>query len=116
MENFYERGRPCRSKEPQGYKAYQGENPRQSYPEEVDSSLLRERADDGTEEYINESLNGGILSQLTAEEVKDMPHSLIGLITCLNQENKLISGSGILISPDLVLTCAHNIFNRELKK
>jgi hypothetical protein len=72
--------------------------------------------DDGDGEPINEMLLGGILDQLTKEEVlTHSPHSLIGLIKGLTSEEEAFYGSGILISPDLVLTCAHNLFHPELK-
>lgn len=40
-------------------------------------------------------------------------HKHIGVILFrINQTSKMGRGTGILISPDLVLTCAHNIYNK----
>jgi V8-like Glu-specific endopeptidase len=39
-------------------------------------------------------------------------HRSIGAITFLNKNKQLGMGSGVLISPNLVLTVAHNIYDR----
>ncbi len=48
--------------------------------------------------------------------MKKLPHRLIGIILSEDESGKVGVGTGILISPDLVLTVAHNIYNFEGKK
>ena len=45
----------------------------------------------------------------------DLPHNIIGSLT-YSSNGKNVFGTGILISPDLVLTVAHNIFDRKEKQ
>ena len=40
-------------------------------------------------------------------------HRHIGVITSLNKYKIPLHGTSILISPDLVLTCAHNIYDKN---
>jgi V8-like Glu-specific endopeptidase len=40
-----------------------------------------------------------------------LPHRLIGIILSEDEFGKVGIGTGILISPDLVLTVAHNIYD-----
>lgn len=48
------------------------------------------------------------------EETRKYPYSCIGLVT--GRFGTIISnGSGCLIGPDIVLTCAHNLYDRENK-
>ena len=45
--------------------------------------------------------------------LKQLLHRSIGAMTFLNRHKKLTVGNGTLISPDLVLTAAHNVFDRK---
>ena len=52
------------------------------------------------------------LQQIDTLSMKNDPHSLVGAILAkTTDQSSIIYGTGMLISPDLVLTCAHNIFN-----
>jgi V8-like Glu-specific endopeptidase len=42
------------------------------------------------------------------EEMQQLPHKLIGALQILTQQGMAL-GTGVLISPNLVLTVAHNI-------
>jgi hypothetical protein len=53
------------------------------------------------------------LYKLSEEEMEKNPHNLIGLIQGFNDWGQPIGGTGILISPDLVLTSAHNLFDPQ---
>ena len=44
--------------------------------------------------------------------LKQLLHRSIGALTFLNRNKKLTMGNGTLISPDLVLTVAHNVYAR----
>lgn len=47
-------------------------------------------------------------------EPKLYPFSTIGLINILDEETNIIySGTGTLIAENIVLTCAHNVYNQE---
>ncbi len=48
------------------------------------------------------------------ELLKKLPHKHIGLLIWRREDNKKLkgTGSGFLISKNLVLTCAHNLYNR----
>jgi hypothetical protein len=41
------------------------------------------------------------------------PHCIIGAITGRDKSLFLLKGSGAMVSPDLVITAAHNIFSRK---
>ena len=45
--------------------------------------------------------------------MEKLPHKHIGAVVCRGPCNTLQTGTGLLISPDLVLTCAHVIINNE---
>jgi len=43
--------------------------------------------------------------------MKNLPHRLIGIVLCRGPGNALQTGTGVLISANLVLTSAHVIFH-----
>ena len=47
-------------------------------------------------------------------DTRKYPYSCIGLITG-RFDDKYYSGTGCLIGPKIVLTCAHNVYDREKK-
>ena len=49
------------------------------------------------------------------QETREYPYCCIGLITSKFEEETFY-GTGCLIAPKIVLTCAHNIYNKTLKK
>ncbi len=53
------------------------------------------------------------LFKIKGDELKQLLHRSIGAVSCLNSEKELYYGSGVLISKNLVLTCAHNLFDRK---
>lgn len=50
--------------------------------------------------------------------MKDLLHKNIGalLCKCRSVPGQIVRGSGLLISPDLVLSVAHNIYNGSLRE
>ena len=58
-------------------------------------------------------LNGELLFQLAKEKINTYPHSSIGVISARDKLDLPIFGSGARVSPNLVMTAAHNIFNRK---
>lgn len=67
-------------------------------------------------EYLDEVSMGGVpLYQVKPEEHKKRLHKYIGALLASNKTlpGKKIMGSGVLISPDLVLTAAHNVWHRK---
>jgi V8-like Glu-specific endopeptidase len=65
------------------------------------------------ESYQNEVIiDGQPLYEVKPEEHTARLHKYIGAILANNKTmgKSIIKGSGILISPDLVLTCAHNVW------
>jgi hypothetical protein len=67
-------------------------------------------------EYLDEaSMGGAPLYQVKPEEHKKRLHKYIGALLASNKgllPEVKIMGSGVLISPDLVLTAAHNVWHR----
>ncbi len=45
--------------------------------------------------------------------MKVYPHYAIGALTCRNITGHLVKASGALVSPNLVITAAHVIFDRK---
>ena len=59
---------------------------------------------------------GENLCLVKAEEMKELMHKSIGSITFNHpHKNPMGLGTGFLISENLVLTSAHNIYDREFK-
>ena len=52
------------------------------------------------------------MEEISPEQMTKLPHKLIGALTYNSLQNQ-VQGSGILISPDLVLTCAHNLYDKS---
>jgi V8-like Glu-specific endopeptidase len=50
---------------------------------------------------------------LNGESLKSLLHRSIGALTFLNKIKKLAKGSAALISPNLILTVAHNIYDKS---
>lgn len=66
--------------------------------------------------YQDEIIIDGVpLKEVELEEYSTSPHKYIGaLLSYNNKRGKTpIRGSGVLISPDLVLTGAHNVWDRD---
>jgi V8-like Glu-specific endopeptidase len=53
---------------------------------------------------------GDKLYKLSEEELEEPPYMFTGLIQGITNSDQRCIGTGTLISPNLVLTCAHNIF------
>jgi V8-like Glu-specific endopeptidase len=53
---------------------------------------------------------------VTPEEMSKPLHKYIGALTCRTRRGKMIAGSGVLISPNLVLTGRSNILDPETKE
>jgi hypothetical protein len=53
------------------------------------------------------------LFPISKQDLKSILHRSIGAITFLNGMKQLTMGSGVLISPDLVLTVAHNLYDKK---
>ena len=69
---------------------------------------------DSEEVWVNEMDTGDPLYRVKEKEMKDIPHRLIGFLLCrAKKRGTLIKGTAILISPDLALTCSHNLYERE---
>ena len=56
---------------------------------------------------------GEYLDVVDPGEMNKMPHRHIGAILCFGPAQTIQYGTGTLISRDLVLTCAHVIYNKE---
>ena len=53
--------------------------------------------------------------RIEKDQMSENPHQLIGAVICIGGRKRRNCGSGILISKDLVLTCAHVVYSQELK-
>lgn len=65
-------------------------------------------------EIQNQALvNNQRLERVKREKHKTRLHKYTGALLANNEQfgDDIIKGSGILISPDLVLTCAHNVWH-----
>ncbi len=52
-------------------------------------------------------------AKVPVDEMRELPHSLLGVITMdIEGSSDPGVGTGILISPNLVLTAAHNLWNK----
>lgn len=60
-------------------------------------------------------IDGVLLQEVGLKEHSMSPHKYIGALLSYNEirGETSIRGSGMLISPDLVLTGAHNVWDRE---
>ena len=75
----------------------------QSYEDFIGESFKEEKRE------INFDKNGK-----QVEELNKSPYSSIGLIIGeIEEEAEKFSGTGFLISPNIVLTCAHNCHSRK---
>ena len=75
--------------------------------------LQKEFCFEGEEIFISEARFKNVPD--TREKVKDVreyPYCCIGLVTG-KFGNNVYQGSGCLISPRIVLTCAHNLYDRS---
>ena len=51
---------------------------------------------------------------VSKEEMNQVPHKLIGALTYSSPAlSSLLVGSAILIAPNLILTCAHNLYSKQ---
>jgi V8-like Glu-specific endopeptidase len=48
-----------------------------------------------------------------SEHLKTVMHRSIGALIFYNSRQQLCVGSGVAISPNLVLTAAHNVYDKE---
>ena len=64
------------------------------------------------------SMGGEPLYQVTPKEHTMRLHKYIGALLASNKNapGEIIMGSGVLISPDLVLTAAHNVWYRKVNQ
>lgn len=66
------------------------------------------------DEYIKDEsgkMGGEDIERVDLSDMKLLPHRLIGAIICKGPANTLQTGTGILVSKNIVLTCAHVINN-----
>ena len=70
------------------------------------------------EEYYEDEVCFGLETpaKVTEDMMRELPHTLIGAITMENDRSEVGLGTGILISPDLVLTSAHNLYRWRARK
>jgi V8-like Glu-specific endopeptidase len=52
------------------------------------------------------------LFAITGQALNTLPHSCIGALTFVNKVKKVCKGTAVAISPNLLLTVAHNIYDR----
>lgn len=55
------------------------------------------------------------LFKINVEQLKDKLHRSLGAITFLNYDRYPAAGTGTLISPNMVLTVAHNVYDNQTK-
>ena len=68
------------------------------------------------DEYINDEsgkIGNEDIERVELSDMKMLPHKHIGAIICRGPVNTLQTGTGMLISKNMVLTCAHVIFNKH---
>ncbi len=64
--------------------------------------------------YLDEiALHREKLLMVNEELVNRYPHLLIGALICQDKDGRMVMASGALVSPNLVVTAAHAIFNRR---
>jgi V8-like Glu-specific endopeptidase len=61
-------------------------------------------------------INNEELFCIEGKDLKTLLHRSIGALTFINQVKKMAKGSAAIISPNLILTAAHNIFNKSYQK
>ncbi len=66
--------------------------------------------------FRNERSFGDRLDDVTKMEVDSFPYNCIGAIYSKRNRRREFVGTGFLISSDLVLTVAHNIYTHESKE
>jgi hypothetical protein len=65
-------------------------------------------------DFNNEKLvKNESLFPIDKDELKTLLHRSIGALTSLDTKKQLCLGSGVAISRNLVLTAAHNIYDKE---
>ncbi len=66
------------------------------------------------EDVIEEKMIRGTedLFPITGNALRMLPNSCIGALTFKNKMKKSGKGTGVAISPNLILTVAHNIYDR----
>ena len=97
-----------------GGNSLQREKPRESARQLIDPLIEHH-----SEIYLEEAVLGGeSLQEVPSFYMKDLLHKNIGalLFKCRSAPREVKRGSGLLISPDLVLTSAQNIYNGSLKE
>lgn len=52
------------------------------------------------------------LDRVPQANMHRLPHRILGAIICRGPQGSVQVGTGVLISSDLVLTCAHVLFNK----
>ena len=58
-------------------------------------------------------INNQILFEVTEEYSGHLMHKSIDALTFRDRNNRLVNGAATLISSDIFLTLAHNIYNKK---
>ena len=91
---------PCYSKDPSQH------NSRAPAVIPPQNWILDEHIEDDSWQFGSEAVD-----RVPYSDMKNLHNRLLGAIICKGPLNTIQTGTGMLISPNLVLTCAHVIVN-----
>ena len=75
-----------------------------------------ESSQDDVKIFLEISFDDCPLSKIQQRDITTFPYNTIGSLIAETTSKKLVFGTGVLISSDIVLTCVHNIFNSTTQK